>query len=324
MTVYVDYRYRGHHGIARYASEVLSRLEPSYRALPVSGDPTSSVSLLDRGWRVPTRDDLIYSPGFGTGRSRARQLLTIHDLIHFEGPRRSAKAIAHRLYYEYAVKPAILRTGHVLTVSSTSARAIRSWLGDAATVHVSGNACSSAFAPSGPRHHEPTPYVVYVGNLKAHKNPEVLFRALNLLPDVALVAVTRDVERVDILARTHRVESRARVESDVTDERLAELYRGALALVIPSVIEGFGLPVVEALRCHIPVIHYVGCASISEICAGTQFAFSAPDAYEEVARAIIEVRDGAAPFEAPSRLGSYDWQHVADRVRDVIQVVATA
>lgn len=114
MTLYVDERYTGHHGIARYATEVLSRLQLDWERLPVGGNPTSPRAVLDRGWRVPHSEDLIYSPGFGSGFSWARQILTIHDLIHFHG--KGSRARAQRAYYERVVRLAIRRAGHVFTL----------------------------------------------------------------------------------------------------------------------------------------------------------------------------------------------------------------
>ena len=266
MTLYVDTRYQGQHGIGRYATEVLARLDLDWQPLPVSGNPTSPSAVVDRGWRVPRQNDLIYSPGFGSGFSAARQVLTIHDLIHRERPVGGGKAFAHRLYYDRVVKPAVKRAGLVFTVSATSATSIRNWLrDDTVDIVVTGNGASETFRMGGPAHAQPRPYVLYVGNAKEHKNPAMAMDTIALLPGFDLICVSGDVTALRGIADSAGVADRVQIVSGVDDATLAAYYRGAVALIMPSLLEGFGLPALEASRCGTPVVHYRGCDSVVEI-----------------------------------------------------------
>lgn len=309
--LFVDHRFVGPFGIGRYSAEVLSRLTLQWQDLPVTGDPTSPHAFLGRGWRTPLDNDLIYSPGFGTGRSRARQVLTVHDLIHLQVVAPGAKGIAHRVYYERAVKPAIKRMGHVFTVSETSATAIDAWLGAAhgVSIHVTNNGCSADFVAEGPREALSRPYALFVGGSKAHKNAEVALAALALIDDLDLVAITSEAEWFAAAAQRYGLGDRVHTRHGLTDVELASYYRGSACLLYPSLVEGFGLPVLEALRCDTKVVYSATAASVAEICGGTQFAVDDPHDAREMAAALSTcIR---SEFTPPDGLDRYDWDNVA-------------
>lgn len=316
--LWIDRRYTGHHGISRYASEVLGRLTTTGITLPVESSPTSPRGMIDSGWSVPQGDDLIYSPGFGTGRSTARQLLTIHDLIHLRG--KGMKAAAQRLYYEKAVKPAIQKCGHVLTVSRTSADALADWLDDdTVQIHNLGNGCSDSFTTEGPTRQSDPPYLLYVGNSKPHKNAEVLFRALRLLDEFELIVVSSDRAEFTRFALENGVIDRVTVLSGVDDERLASYYRGAIALLFPSLIEGFGLPALESIRCGTPVIFFAGCESVAEIVGDCGLAVQDHSSATEFA-ASIRVANNIS-WSRDRSWPQFDWSKVAAGVDSVLTQV---
>ena len=91
---------------------------------------------------------------------------------------------------------------------------------------------------------------------------------MRMIPDADLALVTSDREAVKNLAEKHGVADRVFAISNVADLELAALYRGARAILQPSLIEGFGLPALESALCGTPVIFFQGCESVREICAG--------------------------------------------------------
>lgn len=133
-----------------------------------------------------------------------------------------------------------------------------------------------AVIPAAPRalfHRQPDPsaveamhtrygrFVLYVGAVSAQKNVERLIRAFALLddPTVTLVLAGRPagdyVERVLApLIKAGNVSQRIVFAGAVDDEMLRALYHAALAMVYPSLGEGFGLPIVEAMTCGCPVM----------------------------------------------------------------------
>ena len=100
---------------------------------------------------------------------------------------------------------------------------------------------------------------------------------------------------------------------EVSDEELAQLYRGARCLVYASLYEGFGLPVAEALACGCPVVTSRG--SAMEEIAGDDAAYVDPTSVESI-------RDGIerAARPVPRRVAS--WPDVAQRTRAVYEEVA--
>ena len=317
----IDNRYAPGDGIGRYAAEVVSRLTTPWTSLGGSGRPTTPADVVQ--WRRLQlgRGDLLYSPGFGTGLSQARQLLTIHDLTHLReikwGHRRSR---FYQTYYERLVRPVVRRTGHVITVSNTSAVDIRAWIDDdSVEIHNCGNGCSAAFTPGGPFSNFKRPYFLYVGNFKAHKNPAAAFAAMARIPEADLVVVTGQVEAAKGLAEVHSLDRRVRIVTRPSDERLAELYRGAVALVFPSRWEGFGLPVLEALNCGSRVVYARDCASVAEICGGTQFEVGDATSPDEFANAMARAWE-ADSVSAPD-LQRYDWTSVAGAVDQTLSSI---
>jgi glycosyltransferase involved in cell wall biosynthesis len=312
----VDDRWHGEHGIGRFASEVLSRLAPPTVALGGAISPTSAKDVVNpRRFRLKATDT-IYSPGFNAGLTRGRQVLTLHDLIHLQID--SEKSLLKSLYYNVVVKWAARRAGLAFTVSETSADVIRTWLkSPGVEVVVVGCGRSAAFQRAGTRDILPHPTFVYVGNLKPHKNVEVLFDALALRPQYSLILVTSDAAEARRLADAAGVSSRVEIRSGVSDAQLASLYRGVTGVLQPSLLEGFGLPVLEAMSCGTRVAYWAGCESVSEITAGTGIAVdTATDATQwasamDVLNAMIE----NGPLVMPTSWESlYDWDTVARKI----------
>ncbi|MGT2425283.1 glycosyltransferase [Amnibacterium kyonggiense] len=259
----IDTSWHGRHGISRFSAEVLRRIHIPRRYITSGASPASPSDILAR-WRMGLgKHDVVYSPGFNAGVSRARQVLTLHDLIHLEDGDEGSRA--KRAYYERLVRPAVRRAGSVLTVSETSRSAIRAWLqdDDVDVVNVGNGVSDLFFEPTKAERSDHD--LLYVGNLKPHKNPSPVFAALRLVPRARLTVVTSDVQGVRAHARANGVEERVRAVGSLSDTELRELYAASTAVVIPSLREGFGLPAVEALAVGTPVIHWRGCDSVTEI-----------------------------------------------------------
>jgi len=145
-------------------------------------------------------------------------------------------------------------------------------------------------------------YVLFVGEVEGRKNLATLVSAMTMLPagmrcDTALV----------IAGRAARIPSRdasgdviVRLEGEVSDARLAALYRGAAAFVFPSIYEGFGLPVLEAMAYGTPVVAS-DAASVPEAAGDAALFFSATDASALAAQLTRVLTDDALAAELRSR-----------------------
>lgn len=316
--LYVDDRYRGDHGIGRYAHEVLARWGMQWRGLGLDGTPYTPVDAF-RSLPGVERDALVYSPGYGALVRAPRQVLTVHDLIHLRLPWPGRAKFA--AYYAGPVRHVVRRAGVVLTVSETSAREIREWVrDDAVQVINAGNGCSAAFTPADRPELAGDPYVLYVGNLRRHKNVDVVLRALAQTPGLRLTAVVPagDAEATLSRARELGVADRVGLVHGVDDARLAELYRGAVATVMPSTLEGFGLPALESISCGVPVIFWRGCEAVAEIVGDRGWALESADDADEWAHAL-SVASGTARRVSPPPADAYDWDRTAGIVADVLE-----
>jgi glycosyltransferase involved in cell wall biosynthesis len=147
-------------------------------------------------------------------------------------------------------------------------------------------------------------FVLYPANRWPHKNHETLFRALALLPEYRLVLTGHDGAVPD------GVDARGRVSR----EELASLYRRAAALVFPSLYEGFGQPVLEALASGCPV----ACSDLPPLreVAGDAAVYFDPTDAEAIAAATREAvaRGGAS---GPARAARFTWDECARRHEEV-------
>lgn len=314
MTLWVDDRWRGSHGIGRYAEEVLARLDTPWTSLELDGRPSSPLDALRK---LPAeRSDLVYSPGYNVFRAPVRQIVTVFDLIHLQAawPGR-AKYLA---YYNALVRPVVKRAGIVFTCSETSRRVIEEWLDDeSARVVNTSLGCSAEFSLAGEAFESPEPYVVFVGNLRPHKNFDTLLAAVAKSTGWMLHAVIPrgELDRANALAADVGIASRVQFHHGIDDAGLARLYRGAAATVCPSTLEGFGLPALESLRCGTPVVYWSGCETIAETVGDQGVVIDDPLdalAWRDAIMALI-----ASPGTAMPPPG-YDWDETARIVDKVL------
>lgn len=191
------------------------------------------------------RLDLFHSPHYVIPFTRCPSVVTLHDVILFRfRPRRRFGAF----YVKPMTRRAARKSVRILTVTHAAKADLVSELRcdpEKITVTPNGISTIADVPPAAGR------YFLFVGNDKAHKNADRLADAFASVRHTDL-----SVELVMAGSSFSRLGAREglRIEGFVSEERLAALYRGALALVIPSLDEGFGLPALEAMSCGTPVI----------------------------------------------------------------------
>lgn len=311
MTVLVDTRWDGLHGIARYAREVTSRLATPWQPLGLPGPPSSPRSAFARVPRGP-----LYSPGYNAFLRHDPQILTVHDLIHLgtAWPGR-AKYLA---FYNAIIRPAIRRTGVVLTVSETSSAALADWLGPRVEIVNGGLGSSPAFHPGVLPAEATDPYLMYVGNLRAHKNVDVVFDALVGVPDARLRMLIPASEHEEAHVRTaaRGIQDRVTLLAGLSDDDLARQYRGAAATVMPSTLEGFGLPALESIMTGTPVLYWAGCAAVAETAEGRGAPAARADDADDWAVLIENALTHPSRVDPPR--DTYDWNSTAAKVDQVL------
>lgn len=328
--ILADSRWIGPHGIGRFAGEVLKRL-PDWTHLEDRRSPAHPLDPLRVARTLKRlRPDAYFSPGFNPPlRSATPFVFTIHDLIHLSFPRESG--ILKRAYYGLVVRPAARRAFKVLTVSDYSKRQIVAWAHlPEEKVVVVGNGVARPFTPTGPRHRPPYRYLLHVGNHKPHKNiPRLLeaFAALGTACETRLVFTGQAEPAMEKNIRKLGLADRVFFAGVLDDESLSAHYRGAAALVLPSLCEGFGLPALEAMACGTPVLASEA-ASLPEVVLDAALPVDPYD-IQSIARGIrriVEEEDLRKTLvqKALARASDFSWDRTASLVRQVVEQAAEA
>jgi glycosyltransferase involved in cell wall biosynthesis len=318
-----DGRWRGPHGIGRFASEVLRRL-PERAQLERGPRPLSPADALWLAFQVAKRrPGVFFSPGFNPPLlCSAPFVFTIHDLIQIRMP--SVTTPAKRLYYEAVVKPACRRAYRVLTVSEWSRAQIVEWAGIPGEHVVNvGNGVGAPFEADGPRYQPGFPYILYVGNSRPHKNLDRLLCAFRDLDCPGLRLIMAGALKAEVELRLEQLGIRARTSilAGVADEELACLYRGALLVALPSLIEGFGLPALEAMACGTPVVASRSTA-LPEVVGDAAWLVNPHDT-RDIRSAIEGIlsdseRRDAMRARGIARARCFSWDRVGAAVRSVL------
>jgi len=172
-------------------------------------------------------------------------VVTVHDLSFERDP--SVMGRRDRLIFRRVVPRSVRRAARVFAVSERTRRdLIDLYATPREKIVVTPNAVDPAFTPGGER----DGYLLFVGAIQQRKNP---LAAADAATDVGLPLVVAGPEKEPALAR--ELERRgAQLRGYVDKAQLADLYRGAACLLLPSRYEGFGLPVLEAMACGTPVV----------------------------------------------------------------------
>jgi alpha-1,3-rhamnosyl/mannosyltransferase len=299
---------------------------PAAASLPTN--PGWMLTGLPRAARA-ARLDVFHAPAYTAPLGGPRPLvLTIHDVSYERHPewypyRRDP---LRRAFYRWSARTA----DRIITDSSFSKSEIVSAYGlGAARIDVVPLAPASSFGP-GAGTARAFRYVLHVGDLHPRRNLDVAMRALGRVrarrPDLAeLRLVLVGVDRGGLAAIAGSSDF-VEFAGTVTEDHLVELYRGAAALVYPSVYEGFGLPLLEAMACGTPVLA-ARAASIPEVAGDAAILLDPHDeaAWAEAIEAVFEPAVSARLRDAGlARAVGFTWRRAAEATVAVYRQVLEA
>jgi glycosyltransferase involved in cell wall biosynthesis len=239
--------------------------------------------------------DVLHCPTYrGPLGSQAPLVVTVHDLAVLRHPEAFNRWT--RTYSPLLVPRVLAAARRVIAVSEFTRRELIELLRvPAEKIHVVPNAVGEEFSREGDA--EEGDYVLAVGTLEPRKNLDRLVEAVRKTGRELRVVGARGWGGVDVGGNG------VRWLGEVSDKELARLYRGATCVAYPSLYEGFGIPVLEAMACGTPVVTTRGTAmeevadgaavlvdarSSEDIAAGIERAASERD--ELVARGIDRAR----------------------------------
>jgi len=204
----------------------------------------------------------------GSTRSGVPFIVTIHDLILHQYPNQAslAKRIAYRTLMEHAMK----KSAHIFAVSAFTAGEIERIYGEhmRKKTTVTHEGVSDEFHPASEEEKNrirkiydlPSMFILYTGACKEHKNVQALIDAVPEDQTLILITGGKEVKRL-------KIKSNVRILTNIPDADLPILMSAASVYVQPSLYEGFGLPVLEAMACGTTVVAS-NRSSIPEISGG--------------------------------------------------------
>jgi glycosyltransferase involved in cell wall biosynthesis len=300
-------------GTARYLKGLLRELERrddvSVRTRSFGRSDRLSTLARDAIWYpfALGRDadaDVLHCPTYrGPLRSRLPLVVTVHDLAVLRHPDAFNRWTRT---YSPRVVPRVLEAAHrVIAVSEFTRRELVELLGvPDEKIRVVPNAVEAEFTREGPA--AEGEYVLAVGTLEPRKNLQRLAEATRRTDVELRVVGARGWGGVEVGGNG------VRWLGEVSDAELARLYRGARCVAYPSLYEGFGIPVLEAMACGVPVVTTRGTA-MEEVADGAAVLVDAHDPAEIAAG----IERAAAEREQLIRRGlerarAFRWDAVAD------------
>lgn len=264
--------------------------------------------------------DVLLNPGFTAPiLARLPQVTVFHDLQHKRHP--EFFRWFDLPFWRFLLWASAKRSARLIAVSEATREDLRRYYGRDAAV-VPHGVEEEFFAIAARR--EPGDYLLYPSTTHPHKNHERLLRVFARLrpqwPGLRLVltgvpgfADARVRQAIRQLGLDRDVELRGWVPRG----ELLELYRRARGFVYPSLFEGFGMPVLEAMAAGVPV----ACSDIEPLrglAGGCALLFD-PHSDEEMAAALDRLLRGRAPSGGPDRAREFTWERTAEKTLAVLE-----
>jgi glycosyltransferase involved in cell wall biosynthesis len=172
-------------------------------------------------------------------------------------------------------------------------------------------------------------YFLHVGQQYPHKNIRRLIYSFSQIAvkhkNIRLVLAGKphhtETPRLHRMVSELRMEQRISFQQYVKFRELPDLYRGAIALIYPSLTEGFGLPILEAMACGTPVITSLG-SGTEEVAGDAALLVDAKNT-REIAGAISEIINNATlrqemTIQGLQRCKQFSWYRTAKTTRDIL------
>ncbi len=300
---------------------------PARRPVRLAWEQTSLLKTLKR--QLPNArvlHSLHYTMPERPRKADVARLVTIHDLTFFTRP--ADHTTIKRAFFRRAIEVAAMRADHLICVSESTAEDLVRLVDVRVPIEVIPHGIDLArFVPTEPHEgHDDAilaefaltrPYVMHLGTIEPRKNVAQLLHAVARLrsdglsdPDMVLVGGAWPGEREALPApvgvRVHHL-------GPIRDDAVPALLRRAAVVAYPSLAEGFGLPVVEALATGVPVVTSAG--SVMERLAGAGVITVDPRDATSIAAGLATALSGGGPTRQ-ARLAvaqQFDVRHCVDR-----------
>lgn len=265
-------------------------------------------------------------------------IVTVHDLSFLRMPEKFQ--IAKRWYLSQLCHASVRKARHIIAVSRQTATDLQQFWGiDEGKISVIYNGVGTEFMPASTlaieafRHERglPARFFLYLGTLEPRKNLPLLIRAFAQWR-AETTAANREIrlviagakgwfyEQIFALVAQLQLEQVILFPGFVPAAELPDWYRAAELFIYPSLFEGFGLPVVEAMACGVPVI-CSDTGSLVEVAGNSALTFPAQNEAALVER-LHQIMTDAPLRQELRRLGlaraqQFSWQRTAEATFDL-------
>jgi glycosyltransferase involved in cell wall biosynthesis len=326
--------------------EELSGLPENFRTVIERSPVYSARELVAMSWRLARlRLDLYHSTHYVLPMFvPSRVVVTIHDIIHLLYPQFLPNRLAF-IYAQRMMRRSLNRADRAIAVSENTKSDLMEYFDiDSDAIRVIYNGVDEHFrerlsAEDLERWFRQLdirpPYLLFVGNPKPHKNLDRVIqayaRALEIAPfDGPLICVgDRTAAQFKLRQRAEQlgISDRVRLLGHVAQEVLPPLYQGATLFLYPTLYEGFGLPVVEAMASGTPVLTS-NTSALKEVAGGCAHLVDPLDT-ERMAKAIARVMTDQEYRETLAEKGlarsrDFRWSLAAEKTLDLYREVLTA
>jgi glycosyltransferase involved in cell wall biosynthesis len=275
--------------------------------------------------------DLYHAPDFVLPPTRARSLLTVHDLSFARDPDSAAPTL--RDYLNVVVPRSVQRATHIIAVSqATKNDLVELYNTPEEKISVIHEGVDEKFRPAADKAisekygMSERPYLFSVSTIQPRKNYKRLIQALAFLPNEfeLVIAGGKGWLYDDIFAEAEKFKGRVRFLGFVPDDDLPALYSGASVFAYPSLYEGFGLPLLEAMACGTPTVaSNISC--LPEVAADAAVTVSPyhPESIAAGIRAALANRSDLIE-KGFARASQFKWQNSARQLIDLYAIISAA
>ena len=260
----------------------------------------------------------------GIEKTSIKTVVTIHDLIFIRYPH-LFKLIDRKIYYK-KFKSACQRANKIIAISQQTKKDIIDFFEiPESKITVVYQGCNKVFqSPVSDnikqailsKYNIQQDYLLYVGSIEERKNLLTLLKTLKELPNQKLVIIgngkSYKVKCLRYIAKNN-LSDRVMLLSRISLEEMTAIYQSALIMIYPSIFEGFGIPILEALFCKTPVITSKdGCFSEA---GGPHSRYINPLSSKEMKEAILEIQNSK---ELQSKMTEKGFEHAQNFTDDKI------
>ncbi len=268
--ILIDNRWSGNTGIGRLYQEVIkyAPFEATCEYVQSKMGLGSLLTPLMLGEEIKKSNaDVFYSPSFmPPAFSNTPFIFTVHDLMHL-----FYYSKLHKIYYEQVIARLALKAKKIITVSHFSKSQLVEILGiPDELIKVIYNGVDVHFLENEEEYDSVRPYFLYVGNRRKNKNLPAMLSAFAKarIPNDFMFYLSGNTDaELEALIGGLGIHKRVRFLGFIEEADLPKLYKGAHATLFASLMEGFGLPIIESMASGTPVLTS-NTSSLPEIAGG--------------------------------------------------------